>query len=59
MTEREALRSPIMAAPGDGLPKLAFADFLEEECGELSLAFAYRWCAARGKWPNPRSDGLD
>ena len=47
---RAGFLAAILAEPGDSLPKLVFADFLDEG-GEGSLAFAYRWCAARGKMP--------
>jgi len=51
MTDRAGFLAAILSAPGDSLPKLVFADFLDE-CGEGSLTFAYRWCAARGKGPD-------
>jgi uncharacterized protein (TIGR02996 family) len=42
--------SAIFSKPDDPLPKLVYADYLDER-GEGSLAFAYRWCASKGKQP--------
>lgn len=46
----QQLLAAIEADPDDALPKLVMADFLDDH-GEPDLAYAYRWCANEGKWP--------
>ena len=48
-----ALLRAILDDPADDLPRLAYADALEER-GDPVLAHAYRWMAARGKRPHER-----
>ena len=45
-----ALFAAVLASPRDPLPKLVFADWLDEH-DEPVLAHAFRWCAAHGRHP--------
>ena len=45
----------IAAAPGDALPRLIFADWLDEQ-GRDAEAAGQRWAARHGKYPN--GDGI-
>lgn len=53
-TERAAFWQAVGLAPADPAVKLVLADWLEERGerpGDLVMAYALRWCAARGKHP--------
>jgi hypothetical protein len=50
MGKREDLLDAAAASGGDPGPLFVCADWLEEH-GEDSLAYAYRWCARRGRFP--------
>jgi uncharacterized protein (TIGR02996 family) len=54
----QAFLDDIAKSPADSTIKLIFADWLEER-GESDLAFAVRWLAARGKWPDKIDVPLD
>ncbi len=50
----DALMRTVMARPDDRLPKLVFADWLEEagrDAPRPALAYALRWCAAYRRHP--------
>jgi hypothetical protein len=47
---REDLLTAAHTSGGDPAALLVCADWLEEH-GEVSLAYAYRWCARRGHFP--------
>ena len=55
MTHDDFLKA-VEADPSLPGPKLVYADWLEED-GNDALAFAYRWAAKRGKWPNGLTHG--
>lgn len=48
--EEKAFWTAIKADPNDRLAQLVFADWLDEN-GQPRLAFAFRWAAARGRYP--------
>ena len=43
---KDSLKQSILQEPFYSIHKLAYADLLEEEGGDLTLAAAYRWMAA-------------
>ncbi len=47
------LLAAVIAEPNEPAPKLVYADWLEEHKGDpgLTLAYALRWCARRGRHP--------
>jgi uncharacterized protein (TIGR02996 family) len=48
--EYDAFVAKVVAELSDPAPKLVFADWLDDR-GFADLAFAYRWCGRRGKYP--------
>ena len=48
---KDSLKQSILQEPFYSIHKLAYADLLEEEGGDLTLAAAYRWMAANRKHP--------
>jgi len=52
------LLSAIEADPDNAALKLVMSEFCSDQ-GEDDLAFAYRWCAVNGKWPESRKDSHD
>lgn len=48
---KDSLKQFILQEPFYSIHKLAYADLLEEEGGDLTLAAAYRWMAANRKHP--------
>jgi uncharacterized protein (TIGR02996 family) len=54
LTSRDFLAA-IEADPNDPEPKLAMADWLEEN-DQPDLAYCYRWCAKHGRHPQCRQD---
>ena len=50
------LWAAVRAAPGDSLPKLVLADYLEEN-GDATTGYALRWCVAHDRWPHHVGEG--
>lgn len=55
MLERVRIYRALLRLPGNKHLMLLLADSLED-CGQVSLATAYRWAAERGHWPLRRKD---
>ena len=53
MNDARAMWKAIAIHPREDTPKLALADWYEEDAPASRLAYALRWCVARGKWPWP------
>jgi uncharacterized protein (TIGR02996 family) len=53
--EAEAFLRSIAAKPGDGLPRLIFADWLDDN-GHHNAAAGQRWAAKHGKYPRPSGE---
>jgi uncharacterized protein (TIGR02996 family) len=56
MTERKALQSAIRNAPGDELPRLVYADWLEEH-GEIDAAAMLRTNPRAAAWTESWANG--
>lgn len=54
-SDEAALWRAVEAAPGDRMPLVALADYLEER-GQGETAYALRWMAAHGKAPRKAGD---
>ncbi len=50
MDDCKSLWKAIARQPGEDTPKLALADWYDDH-GQPDMAFALRWCVAKGKWP--------
>lgn len=67
-TDLDALIAAIAESPGDTLPLLITADYLDEQAGKARtredevryarMACGLRWAAENGKYPSPRAGGL-